>query len=153
MNLPQSAKPIHSDNEWWWLLYHIAPGFLKEQNDKTSFQQDGQPQQCSKSVVMSIIHTKEQRTLGCLKKQVVGRCWMWLRLPQCLKWLPPRRYPLSGYTLCLWFKPNFTWLSISGPGGRFQISRVRVWKFTHAKDLLSFILARILESCPVWSIL
>lgn len=35
MNLPQSTEPIHSDNERWWPLYHIAPVFAEDQN-KTS---------------------------------------------------------------------------------------------------------------------
>lgn len=32
MNLPQPTEPIHSANECWWPLCHIAPVFAKEQN-------------------------------------------------------------------------------------------------------------------------
>lgn len=43
MNLPQPAEPIHSDNEQWWPLYHIARVFAEEEN-KTSLTAEGAAQ-------------------------------------------------------------------------------------------------------------
>lgn len=105
MNLPQSEKLIHSNNEWWWPLYHIAPVLAKEQNDNTSLSagwsgptaQQGHHAEC---------HTyKGAEILGCFKKRVVGGCWTWLKLAQHFKWLPPKFYPVSGYSRCLCLSP------------------------------------------------
>lgn len=69
MNLPQSGKSVHSDNEWRWLFHHIAPVFVKEQNDKTSFQQGGHH---SNAILMSIIWTKDPGVLETGGRQVLA---------------------------------------------------------------------------------
>lgn len=146
MDLPQSEKPIHSDDKWWWSLYHIAPVFAKWQNDQASLSvgwadpaaQQGHRGEC---------HTHKGAENTRLLQEADDR--QVLDVTECFpekENLPPKLHPPSGYTRSLGFDqrlwPNFTWLYFSVPTGCFQISRVWV---TLVKDLLYFILARISE--------
>lgn len=148
MSLLQSGKLIHSDNEWWWPLYHIAPVLAKGGMIKHLSRMGGPS---SPAIPVSVTHTEEQRILSYFKKQVVGRCWTWLKLLQCLKWLPPKFDPLSGYTwhLCL---SKFHMITFLWTWGLFSNTKSVSMIFILTKALLYFILARILESYVLfWS--
>lgn len=153
MNLPQSAKQMLSDNEWCWLPYHIAPVFAEEQSDRTSlfffFSAEWSVPAAQPGRHGERYTYKGAENTRLLQEAGGRQVWTWLKLSQCLKWLPPRPYPISGYAWHLWLS-QISVIMCLWIWGLFSNVKSMSMKFTHAKDLLHFILARTFETCVLF---
>lgn len=116
MDLPESAKSIHRDNEWW-LSRHIAPGFARraEGGDVHASGMDGQ---CLAEHTLSPEPAGVGQVLDITEAGPVTQC------------PPDRLHPINGWSQRVCFGP--VWhddASFSGLLGHFRMGRVWLWSF------------------------